>query len=376
MLEAVYRFVNCVVYLFSMKKALAIIFAVLIIFTVAVLFVDVPYNIRAKGIVKPVKEWGLYKTFDGTLLNIVEDHKRGILNEYKVLEFQRGDIVSFQFNNDLLQHEMVGQGDTIAWVFSSDLSLSILEKRGAIAYQESLLRVLQSGERPEAINIARDQIELARQELETQRKISQRISHLFDQQLVSQQEYELAMNDLHVREHQLEIANSALEAVLAGQKEEEIQSIEARIASLHTEKHHLYKHAGNMHITAPFNGQLIRQRDPEGIDADVVIRIADTSSLIVFVPVDISEKQFIQVGQPVTIKGVYANVEYHGEVIGMDNSVRIFNRQPRIFISVMIDNENSAMPLMPNMIVDAWIHSDPVSLKSYLLRKSRIIYTN
>jgi len=359
-----------------MKKALAIIFTVLILFTLSILFLEIPYNIRAKGMVKPVKEWGLYKTFDGTLVNILEDHRSGILNEYKVLEFQRGDIVSFQFNNDLLQHEMVGQGDTIAWVFSSDLSLSILEKRGAIAYQESLLDILKSGERPEAVNIARDQVELARQELETQKKITRRITHLYEEQLISQQEHELAMNDLLVREHQFEIAQSALEAVLAGEKEEEIRSIEARISSLHTEKMHLHDHAGNMHITAPFNGQLIRQRDPAGIDADVVIRIADTSSLIVFIPVDISETKFIAVGQQATLKGVYANIEYHGEVIGIDNSVRIFNRQPKVFVSVIIHNENNYSPLIPNMIVDARIHSDPVSLPSYLLRKSRIAYTN
>ncbi len=359
-----------------MKKALAIIFAVLILFALGILFVELPYNIRTKGIVKPIKEWGLYKTFDGTLVNIVEDHRSGVLNEYKVMEFQRGDIVSFHFNDKLLQHDMVKQGDTIAWVFSSDLTLSILEKKGAIAYQESLLDILKSGDRPEAVNIARDQVELARQELETQRKISQRIAHLYQEQLVSQQEYELAINDLHVREHQLEIAQSAMEAVLAGQKEEEIRSIEARISSLNTEKHHLSEHAGNMHITSPFDGELIRQRDPEGIDSDVVIRVADTSSLMVFAPVDVSEKQFIQVGQQVTIKGVYTNIEYHGEVIGMDNSVRIFNRQPKFFISVIINNENHDMPLIPNMIVDARIHSDRVSLKSYLLRKSRIVYTN
>ena len=359
-----------------MKKLLFGIFLVMILMIAAFLYIDMPYTIRAKGIVKPIQEWGLYKAFDGTLVNILEDHVSGTLNEYKVLEFQRGDIVSFLFNDQLLQHEAVSKGDTIAWVVSNDLKLSLLKKQGALAYEESLLQVYLSGEKPETIKLALDQVQLASQELQTQRQITERITQLYRQALVSQQEYELAVNDLKVREYQLDIARSNYESLVAGQKEEQIGTIQARITALELEKKHLLEHMSGMNILAPISGQLIRQRNPGGSNEEAVLRIADLSGLLVFAPVDVFEKTFIEPGQSVSIVTPHGRNEFEGRIIGIDNSVQIINRQPKIFITILVNGEDAHPGLFPNLIVDARIHTPRVSLFEYLKRKSGVVYQN
>ncbi len=347
-----------------------------IIVLLAFLFLEIPYTIRAKGIVKPVKEWGLYKGSDGTLVNMLEDHISGTLNEYSVMEFQRGDIVQFVFNEALVQNEWIGQGDTIAWVFSKDLQLRLIEKQGDLNYQQSVLRVLQAGEKPEAVQLAREQVELARQELKTQEKITERMEHLYEQELISPQEYELSVNDLMVRKYALEMAESNYEAVLAGEKEEEIGAVRSRINALGQEIRQLEEHVGSMNILSPLSGRLVRQRNPDTESGrDEVIRIADFSNFVVFVPVDAFEQKNIKPGQEVMIRDNSSRNGHLGHVVGIDNSVQLINRRPKIFVSVLLEDLEEGK-LFPNMIVDARIASEPLPLHEYIIRMSRVVYQN
>lgn len=360
-----------------MKKTIPIVFLTLVVLTAGLVYIKVPYSIHAKGIVKPAREWGLYKAFDGTLVNILENHLTGTISEYKVLEFQRGDIVQFLFNNELLQKEDVHAGDTIAWVVSNDLKMNFLQKKGALAYEESLLKVYLSGDKPEALRLAENQVELAQQELNNQKKITERISRLYEQDVVSLQEYELALNDLLVKEHRLDIAQSAYKSVLTGEKEEEIGAIRARIASLEYQITHLKEHLADMNILTPITGQIVRQRNLTGSNSDEVIIVADISTYIVFAPVDVFETKYIHHGQNVFIRPAHTRMEVTGTIHSIDNRVQIINRQPKVFVSIIVDPKSiSNIRLLPDMVVDARIQHENVSAGEYLLRKSRIVYQN
>lgn len=360
-----------------MKRPLWIpLFVILIIFTLILLLrVELPYTIRGKGIVKPAKEWGLYTAADGTLVNVLEDHVSGSLNKYKVLEFQRGDIVSFHFNEKLFQKNSIEKGDTIAWVISNELLMRMVEKRGALTYQQALLEVALTGDKPEAVRLALDEVELAEQELETQEKLTARIRHLYHQELVSQQEYELAVNDLLVKKYELEIARSNYQAILAGKKEEEIGVVRSRIASLEQQLIQLERHIDEMNILSPIAGIVIRQREVSENGSNEVIRIADLSSMLLFVPIDLFEKRYVRPGQTVSIHNRDFHREITGEVVGMDNSVQIINRRPKLFVSVMV-HEGVEHDLLSNMIVDVRIVADEIPLYEYLVRKSRVVYQN
>lgn len=357
-----------------MKKTILIIITTLVALAAGLTYIKVPYSVRAKGIVKPAMEWGIQKAFDGTLVNLLEDHITGTINEYKVMEFQRGDIVQFLFNNELLKSETVHAGDTIAWVISNDIKMDILQKKGALAYEESLLKVYLSGEKPEALRLAENQAELAKQELSNQRKVTERITRLYEQDVVSLQEYELAMNDMLVKEYRLQIARSAVESVLAGEKEEEIGAIRARIASLEYQINHLKEHLADMNILTPISGQVVRKRNTTGSNQNEVIKIADLSSYIVFAPLDVFETKFTDHGHQASIRPAHSRFEIQGTVHGIDNRVQIINRQPKVFVSIIVDPGQSDYRLLPDMVVDVRIHQDTVSLGEYILRKSRIVY--
>lgn len=359
-----------------MKKIFPVLLmAVLVIAIILAMVVRLPYNVRGKGMVKPLQEWGLYKSSDGTLVNILENHLHGSIHEYKVLEFQRGDMVSFLFNEALIRDKIIQQGDTIAWIMSHDLDMRMVEMHGDMLYQEALLEVYLTGEKPEAIRMALDEVELARQELTTQKKLTGRIENLYQQDLVSRQEYELSMNDLQVKQYALEIAQSNYRALLAGEKEEELGVIRSRIASLSDQISQLAKQKEAMNILSPITGHVIRQQEFGETSSDQVIRVADMSSFLVFVPVDIHEKIYIQAGQQVRIRANNRHPEIIGKVVGMDNAVQLINRRPKVFVSVLTGNP-AAADLLPNMIVDARITTDTLRLKDYLFRQSRVVYQN
>ncbi len=360
-----------------MKKLLPGVFILLLVAIALLLaYLEIPYNVRSKGIVKPALEWSVQKGSDGGLVTMLENHQSGNIHTYQVHEFERGDVVQFLFNEALMHTDEVLQGDTIARVFSNDLQMRLVEKQGALGYEKALLQARLTGEKPEAVQMALEQVALARQELQTQQKQTERVKKLYEEDVVSEQEYELAVNDLRIKEYALEIAESNYEAITAGEKEEEIGTIRARIAALENERDQLKSHRREMNILSPVDGQIVRQRNPEETGNEEVIRVADLSSLVVFVPVDPFEEQYIRTGQQVSIKSSYSRKQYTGEVVQIDNSVQLINNQPKIFVSVLVDNEHSERVLFPNMVVDARITSDPVTLGQYLIRMSRVVHQN
>ncbi len=359
-----------------MKKHISLfILGILALLLLSLFLVKIPYTIRAKGVLKPVMEWYLQKADDGTLVNMMEDHVSGSLQEYKVQEFQRGDVVHFSFNDRLIRQEMISKGDTVAWVFSQDIDMQMVRKQGELAYQEALKKVYLTGEKPEALQMAMDEVELAQQELQTQQKITERIQHLYGEDLVSQQEYELAVNDLMVKQHALEIAQSHYRALLAGEKEEEISVIRSGIASLEHQIRQLEQHRQAMHIISPISGRVIRQRGLAEQQDKEVVRLADMSAVLAFIPVDSYERAFIKPGQEVYIRHQGGRKEVKGEVLDIDNSVQMINNQPKIFVTVMVADQESS-ELLPNMIIDARIQADTLSLIDYLLRITRVVYHN
>ncbi|TVR39805.1 MAG: HlyD family efflux transporter periplasmic adaptor subunit [Bacteroidia bacterium] len=342
---------------------------------ILLMFVEVPYNIRSKGIAMPLKEWGLNKTTGGTLTNVLEDHLAGSINQYKLMEFQRGDMISILFNHELFEHQQVQAGDTIAVVISLDQRMQLIEMQGDMMQQYALLDVTLTGDKPEAIQAALDKVDMARQELATQELLTQRIIHLYEQELVSQQEYEMAVNDLMVKKFALEIAQSNYEAIAAGEKTEEAEVIRTRIASLERRIEQLEEQINAMNVLSPINGQIIRKYDMNGNRMDEVIRIADLSSMLIFTPVDAWQSVYIQPGMQVQIQTETSTRKISGKVIALDNSVQMINRRPKIFVTIQTENHRQGQ-LLPGMVVDTRITADTLSIKDYLLRITRVVYQN
>jgi hypothetical protein len=358
------------------RKVLIVLLSLVVLIGIAATQFDFPYYIRTKGVILPVEEWVLYRGAGGSLLHVHENHTNGMVHEFGTAEFQRGDIGKYAFNEALLGKGFVRKGDTLAWVYTSDVYLQIISLEGELAYNKSLLDVYLSGEKPENITLAENQVDMARQELETQRLLTARNETLFKQDVISRQEFELIENDLKVKEFAVVIAQSHLNSLQSGRKTEEIQLIKSKIEALSTQLEQLNIHIGAFHLISPVSGQVIRERHfiPEFGD-EVVLRIADFSSMMVSLPIDYYEEPYVIKGQQVHITSATGFLEATGEVLTIDNTVTVVGNRPKIFLRVQVDSPPTDKVLR-NMMVDARIYCGHVSMVEYLKRISRTSYQN
>jgi len=360
-----------------MKKiVIFLFFGILALLVIASSFIDFPYYVRARGVVLPVEEWVLLRGRGGTLMHLHENHRLGIVYEYGTAEFQRGDIGKYVFNDTLLSLGFVNKGDTLAWVFTSDIYTQIISLQGELDYNKSLLAVYRSGEKPEEISLARNQIELALQELETQQLLTARNEVLYKQEVISNQEFELIVNDLKVKEFDVVIARSRLDALLSGRKSEEIRLVESKMLALETQMQQLQQHIDAFHLISPVTGQVIRERHfvPE-FGEEVVLRIADLSSLVVSLPVDYHEEPYLRIGQAVQIQSVTRHMNVTGEIYSIDNTMTVVSNKPKVFVSVQVMDPPAGI-VMRNMMVDAKVYCGSVGLMEYLRRISKTTYQN
>lgn len=360
----------------KMKKGIFGIAAILLLGALALHLVEVPYIIRSRGLIIPVEEWSLVRSSGGVLVQVHENHRSGVISQYSVSEFQRGDVVRYVFNEDLLNHGRVEKGDTVAWVYTSDIHLEVISIRGELAYQQSLLDVYLSGDRPEEIAVAEGRIELARQELENQEKQTERTIRLHMKGVVAQQEYELAVNELKVRQYALEIANAQHQALIAGRKAADLEVVRSRIAYLELQLDQLKQHMDAFHLVSPLSGIVIRDRNPLlDNQAEPVLRIADFSSMMVFLPVDHHEGQYAETGYGVRFHSASGVFSREGRVVSIDNTIRLMNNRPKIFLGAVVEDDTDGMVLR-NMMVEAGVVCDTIRLWEYIRRMTRGVMQN
>lgn len=361
-----------------MKKTIGIV-TILVVVTVLILLsftIQIPYYVSGRGVIMPVEEWSLMGRPGGSLVHIYENHLKGVVSEYGVSEVQRGDIARYTFNEGLLRQGEVQKGDTLAWLYTSDVQLKIIELEGELSYQQSLLAVYLTGEKPEEIRVAENRIELARQELETQQALTGRMIRLFEEGVIARQEYELSVNDLKVREHDLEIAEAVYNTLTSGRKSEDINAVRSRVNALDQQIIQLKKHINAFHLVAPIGGTIIRERNPVMENSsDVILRIADFSSFVVLLPVDHTEETYLTPGQKVRINTGGGQEELIGELVTIDQTVRLINNRPKIFLTILINGTPHAN-LYRNMMVQARVESDLLGVWPYLARVSKTIYHN
>jgi hypothetical protein len=156
--------------------------------------INLTYTISSKGILYPAHEWILYRTADGNLINSLKDNSTNSILQYSVTEFQRGDLGSFKILPEVFTRGTVDKGDTIAYLGSFNERIRYVELQGELNMQKRLLSVYSTGEKPDDIRIATERINLARQEYETQKRITERNSILFEKAFIPEEEYEISLN--------------------------------------------------------------------------------------------------------------------------------------------------------------------------------------
>ena len=335
--------------------------------------IHIPYNVRSQGIVYPIREWVLTKADEGLLTHTLHDHFNQAVSYHAITEFQRGDHGEFVLHEDVFLKDRIMENDTIGYLRSNEEQRLLMELSGQLEVNRRMLEVYATGERPEDVAVARERMNLARSEYETQLKLMERADRLLKEEVISPQDHELARNAFEIKRLAFEIARSEYEAIQAGAKPEQLELARAEIRSLESQIDQINARLDAFIIRAPFSGIILR----EGPDMDTtgrIVRVADNTAYIAVIPVETHYLPYLSTGQKITLTPEAREQPVMATIEAIGNSVQVINRRQNVFITAVLD-EHPAY-IFPKMRIRAEINTGKITPREYAARLIKTIYAN
>lgn len=359
-----------------MKFPLRLSLFLLVIVILAALssYIKIPYNINTKGVVVPVKEWSLTRLTDGTILNTEKNNLTNRISYFSVMEFQRGDHAEFILNEKVYNGSRVSKGDTIGYIRSYEEEKRVLELTGALEEQKGVLQVYLTGEKQEEVAVARERAILAEQEFETQKKFLARAQILYETGVISDEEWELQLNEYQVKRQNMNIARSESDALASGSKQEEIDLVRNNIKFFERQIEQAGKRIDAFNIVAPFSGTIAREQIQVPTETETLIRVIDTGMLLVRLPVELYQMGYIENGNRINLQVNSGRLTYEAKVIEVDNTVQFIDQRQNVFITALV--EKSTEMFIPNMLVEAEIECGDLSALNFMKRIFKIVFAN
>jgi hypothetical protein len=327
-----------------------------VIFTVG-MYGRLCYTISSKAIFVPASEFTITRTIQGNLISSLTNHRTDLVEKYSVTEFQRGDVVELVLSPRIVEGAYIMLGDTLGYIASNEEMRNLLALEGQLAVLKAELEFFTTGQKPEDVLLAQNQIDMAEQELHTQQLLTQRAEKLLFDGAISQQEYDIALNSLKVRELGLKIAKANWLSITTGEKPEQEKLTLAQIDAVSLQIAQIRKRLQSLVLIAPVSGKVILHRNLQ-MDGQL-LTLADTTAFVAYAPILLRDRHYLKIG--VSIESPYGN----GAITHLDNSLRIIGNQQAAYARAEFQHHPS---LLPGLVAPVKIATDTISPFKYLGR--------
>jgi hypothetical protein len=328
-------------------------------------FIKIPFSIKVPGQVLPVKEWLLTKSTAGNLIQTLINHQFNIIEDYSVMQIERGDFIHFQLHEKKYLDRKIGRGDTIGIFSSSELKRELARLKGELAVERSLLAYYLTGEKPSVVEEAKKQLEYASKNVEEQEKIYRRQNDLFNKGLISEQEFELAQSALELFRVEMGRARAQLAVVSSGAKESQIQYSQNRVQALQDEINTLNNRFQHFTIIAPISGKLVGTKL-----TDTILVALDTSSYVVKMAIKLQDLPEVYQGSTVEIRPSNSDVTEKSKLYNLGTAVNMINGRQVVYGLALIDSLKN--PINLGNLVECKIIGNRISVLNYLFKQLSI----
>jgi hypothetical protein len=282
-----------------------------------------------------------------------------VRNEQILMQFNRPDFINISYQPKVADGARVVSGDTVAIIFSDELAsqYNILqaELREAQAQYQSLL----AGSKPEEIDIARKNVDLAEIAVETTRQDYERAKSLQESNLISLAEYQLSESNHKLAKANRELSLSQLQALKTGAKPEDLQVVMKTIDRIRVTSNNLQNRMEKrLFIITPIDG-VVEFDTTEGS----ILNVEYTDTMAVLISFSEGISDFVYTGQEVQFKlpslrniviyGQISCIEFlKGDLSGIVVTALIENNQGKLKngmsgrASVMVEN----LPLFSGIV--------------------------
>ena len=315
-----------------LKLVLFLLAIIIVILIVRFLPLQYPYKITSTGKILPAKSWIVSKGNSGQLISFLQNREKGIVDNYSVKEFERGDDIHLQLNPDFKIGKEIKENDTIGFIYSNEIEMELARLQSELNVAKSTLNFNLTGEKESLIREAEENLKFYVSQSDAQKKILSRQKELREKNLISQEEYELTLNQSELNDISIAIAKARLESVSTGAKKEQIDLINNQIQLLERQIGVLRKRYTGYNLVSPINGVVSTL-----ISGDTLFTISDNSKFVVMIPVKMSEVEFINNNTEVEVKYPSLTEIQRGKIILIDYSVHNLFGEQVIFAVASIE---------------------------------------
>ncbi len=346
------------------------VFVILGIFIGVILLlpVKIPFTISTHGQIFHGKEWIVSKDESGRISAVLYDRISGRTENYRLYQFDRQDAVRFELNNSVVPGNYVQAGDTVGMIYSTQLSREFIALVGDLEVTRASLDLYITGEKDAIVDEARNRLAYAEQQVKGHTILLERQRELHKRNLISDEELDIAIQQKRLYEIDIQIAEAKLRAALTGAKDEQIEYLNTRIATLEEEIRSFERIIDDYTYISPIDGIVYHT-----FSHDTLALIGDTETYIAVIPVPFQYRPYIGNGQNVKLRIPGNNIATrYGNVHSIGNTVRLINGGQFFMISALIENLDDEY--LPGILASASIQTDPVTLREYLFRYTRPIF--
>ncbi len=247
---------------------------ILLIFLIFGVFIPIDHNVSAFVRLEPESSWTVYQDGSGYIKAGWKRNSLGNSGTSKLYQFERPDIVEIELREGLCDGQFVNAGDTLGAIRSLDgqgrLDVTLAELELEIARREAIV----AGGRPEDIKVSIQKLEKSRVEFESYEIELNRVTALFDSNLVSQARYQEVKSRYDILGADMALEESRYNAMVAGGRAVDVAVIQAEIERLNITIEKVKTTLGSKElIITPTSGFLKLYPTPEEV---IVIERSDT----------------------------------------------------------------------------------------------------
>jgi putative peptide zinc metalloprotease protein len=215
----------------------------------------------------------------------------------------------------------VKSGALIARLSDRDYNAELRKTQADIEAKEAELRLLESGPRPEEVEMAKAQIPKLQELVALARNQVSRDQTLVDQKYISVAEFENSKVQLTVREKELDEAQGILRVLQAGNRNEEMEAMKANIRSLEAHEKFIEEQLTSLEIVSPIDGVVTTHKLKEKVGenvkkGDLVTEVYAMKWVNVEIAIPEKEIGEVAVGQKIVLKArAYPGETFEGKVV-------------------------------------------------------------
>jgi len=218
--------------------------------------------------------------------------------------------------------DRVRKGDRIARLSDRDQRAELEKTQAEVQQVQARFDLLTAGPTPEQIDVARMAVTKAEDRLKFAQAKLARDQALFEQQLLSRNDFDITRELESTATNELASAKSSLQVLLKGSRPEEIKAAQAELERLQAQRRFLEEQLGLLNVVSPASGivttpsrqlkEMIRQMVQKG---DMIAKVHELKTVTLEAAVSEKEIADVRAGQAVALKvRAYPDRIFHGKV--------------------------------------------------------------